>query len=67
MRVLAQLERLAAKLQGKGWGTETVSREVAAASRFLAKDAKLCIDIGGNKGLYTHALRALSRFSDRDV
>jgi len=48
------VEKMAARLQGKGWGAGTVKNEVRAAVRLMeANTLNLCIDIGGNKGNYT--------------
>ena len=64
--VFFQLEKLFSKLQGKGWGTGTVARELACAAELLAgKTPELCIDIGGNKGLYTAEI--LKAFPKCDV
>jgi FkbM family methyltransferase len=51
---MSNIERKAAYFQGKGWGSATISHEFKAAVSTLGHDdVKLCIDIGGNKGLYS--------------
>lgn len=53
-QLLGLIEKTSAKWQGKGWGTSTVKKEFSAAVSLLNdKDARLCVDIGGNKGIYT--------------
>jgi len=48
---------LFSKLQGKGWGSQTVEQEIRAAIKLLSNnEPKLCIDIGGNEGEYTEKL-----------
>lgn len=60
---LGKLERQAQIAQGKGWGSETVSQEVAAVRGLLgaAADGPLVVlDVGANAGTWTReALRAL--------
>jgi FkbM family methyltransferase len=62
-RRLGKLERQAQLAQGKGWGSETVSQEVAAIRELLgaAADGPLVVvDVGANMGAWTReALRAL--------
>jgi FkbM family methyltransferase len=64
-RRLGKLERQAQIAQGKGWGSETVSQEVAAIRRLLgaaAGDRLVVLDVGANMGAWTRdALRALPR------
>lgn len=51
------IERVAAYLLGKGWGSTTVEKEFAAALSLLKdKKVELCVDIGGNKGTYTEQI-----------
>lgn len=65
-RTLSSLERRCAKLQGKGWGAASVRQEVARAASLMGqKEAKLCIDIGGNKGSYADALTV--RFPQSEI
>lgn len=59
------LESRAQLYQGKGWGSGTIDLEVRAAARLLGRNPQLCIDVGGNVGLYTKAL--LSEFETRVV
>ena len=54
------IELILARLQGKGWGSGTMKKEFASASSLLNKFPHLCVDIGGNKGLYTKEI--LSKF-----
>lgn len=56
-RFLAKVERKAAYLRGKGYGTATVEREVEAALGLLGRPPKLVLDIGANKGIYAAAVR----------
>ncbi len=56
-RVLNLLERSAAYLQGKGYGSATIAREIDTLQGFLKSAPKLAIDIGGNVGNYTGELR----------
>lgn len=54
---LHRIEKLSQRLQGKGWGSHTVDREIGHAARLLGGEVSRCIDIGGNKGLYAEGLR----------
>jgi FkbM family methyltransferase len=56
--LLRRVERLAARGQGKGWGTATIDREAAAALAHLGRSPALAVDIGANVGLYSAALLA---------
>jgi FkbM family methyltransferase len=56
-RFLAKVERKAAYLRGKGYGTATVEREVEVALWLLGRKPQLVLDVGGNKGAYTAAVR----------
>jgi len=60
LKILYLIELTVACLQGKGWGRGTVKKEFSSASSFFSKSPSLCIDIGGNKGLYTEEI--LRRF-----
>lgn len=56
-KLLFFIERVAAYLLGKGWGSSTVEKEFAAALSLLdGKKLELCVDIGGNKGAYTEQI-----------
>jgi len=59
------LEFRAQLSQGKGWGSVTVDVEVKAVASLLRDNPKLCIDVGGNAGLYSKAL--LSEFETKIV
>ena len=56
-RVLNLIERTAAYVQGKGYGSATIEQEVNLLHGFLGDRPKLAIDIGGNVGNYTAELR----------
>jgi FkbM family methyltransferase len=61
IKFLEKTERWASKNLGKGWGTETILEEISQIQELVPHlHPSLCIDIGGNKGLYTEAL--LNRF-----
>jgi FkbM family methyltransferase len=48
---------LFSKLQGKGWGSQTIEQEIDAAIKLLSNNKpELCVDIGGNKGAYSEKL-----------
>jgi FkbM family methyltransferase len=54
------MERSAALLQGKGYGSASIAREISLASRLLhgsGYSPKLAVDIGGNVGKYSAELR----------
>ena len=56
-KLLFFIERVAAYLLGKGWGSGTVEKEFAAALSLLeGKKVEFCVDIGGNKGTYTEQI-----------
>jgi FkbM family methyltransferase len=52
-----EFERIAAYVQGKGYGTATIVEEVKLALQQLKKPPLLAVDIGGNVGDYTAELR----------
>lgn len=53
-KILGFVEKTSAKWQGRGWGSSTVAKEFSTAVSLLNdKDVRLCVDIGGNKGIYT--------------
>ena len=54
--ILQLIELASSRLQGKGWGSNTIKKEFLFASSFFDKAPTLCIDIGGNKGLYTEEI-----------
>jgi FkbM family methyltransferase len=54
---MALVQRATAWLQGKGYGSHSVRREVAAAASLMDQKPTLVIDVGGNKGDYSGALR----------
>ena len=48
------LEVALSHLQGKGWGFATVAKEFLSATSLLeGNTVHLCVDIGGNKGIYS--------------
>jgi FkbM family methyltransferase len=56
--VLGKIERSVARRQGKGWGTGSVQHELKAAASLTGDKAlSLAIDVGGNIGNYTAAIR----------
>jgi len=57
-RQLAAMQHALHFVRGQGYGTETIAAEVACLSRFLPQPPRLAVDIGGNVGDYTAALRA---------
>ena len=59
-KILNLIELSLAHLQGKGWGSGTIKKEFSSVSTLLSKSPSLCVDIGGNKGLYTEEI--LSNF-----
>ncbi len=63
IKLLSLLERIAAYLQGKGWGGTTYQKEFGAVVSLLSNSKPtLCIDIGGNRGKYTEQI--LKKFPD---
>ena len=50
------LEKFSALLQGKGWGTSTITEEINCCKQLLNRDPQLIVDIGANKGVYTEGL-----------
>jgi FkbM family methyltransferase len=52
-----RFERGFAILQGKGYGSATIQKEVELVQSFLKSPPLLAIDIGGNVGKYTAELR----------
>lgn len=63
-RLARFFEGLAARIQGKGYGTSTVNVEVALAIKLLGMPPKLAIDIGGNIGDYTAQIRKRSPLAE---
>ncbi|MCA3245011.1 MAG: FkbM family methyltransferase [Azospirillum sp.] len=59
IRLAARLDRLASRIQGKGWaGPATVDHEAEAALSFLSSAPSVVIDVGANVGDYSAAVRA---------
>jgi FkbM family methyltransferase len=56
-RLVHLLERIAAYIQGKGYGSATIAQEVKLLQQLLGREPQLAIDIGGNVGAYTGELR----------
>ena len=56
LKILNRIELSLAHLQGKGWGSGTIKKEFSSVSSLLSKSPSLCVDIGGNKGLYTEEI-----------
>ena len=66
IKFLSFLEQTIAHLLGKGGGSETVEQEFSFAVKMLAKkNPRICLDIGGNKGIYTEEI--IKRFPECDV
>jgi len=57
-KLLDWIERVAAYLHGKGGGADNVGKEFSSAISLMEKKVHLCIDIGGNKGIYTDEITA---------
>jgi FkbM family methyltransferase len=55
-RVFALVERLAARMQGKGYGSATIQNEIACIVQLLKHEPTCAFDIGGNVGSYTAEL-----------
>jgi len=60
LRAAGWLEEQASRLQGKGFGAATTEQEVSAMLATLGRTPTLAVDIGGNLGQYTAALRAVA-------
>jgi FkbM family methyltransferase len=56
LKILNLIELSLSRLQGKGWGSATIKKEFSYVSSLLSKSPSLCVDIGGNKGLYTEEI-----------
>jgi FkbM family methyltransferase len=56
--MLGLAERLVAWLMGKGYGSATLDQEVKAVLSLLTQTPELAIDVGGNVGGYSKALRS---------
>lgn len=53
----ADIEKIAAYAQGKGYGAATIEQEVSLLQQLLQCQPKIAIDVGGNIGNYTAELR----------
>lgn len=51
------IEKLAARVQGKGFGSHSIEREVACVARLMSRNPALVLDIGANVGGYSMAIR----------
>jgi FkbM family methyltransferase len=51
------IEKAAAYLQGKGYGSSSIQQENRLVRRLLARQPKFAVDIGGNVGSYSAELR----------
>lgn len=56
-KCMGLIERLSALAQGRGYGAGTVSQEVRLVLRLMRTAPRLAVDIGGNIGDYSAALR----------
>ena len=63
--IFLRLEKIFAYLQGKGFGADTVEREVALALQLLGTAPRLVLDVGANQGHWTHFL--LKRHPNTEV
>jgi len=59
-KILNRIGLALAHLQGMGWGSVTIKKEFSSVTSLLSKSPSLCVDIGGNKGIYTEEI--LSKF-----
>lgn len=64
-KLCASVEKRAAYLCGKGYGTATIKQEVRMVSSLLGRSPRLAVDIGGNVGDYSAEL--LRVFPDLDL
>jgi FkbM family methyltransferase len=55
-----QFEKITQSIQGKGWGSATIEKEVETLQSFLKGTPNLAIDIGGNIGNYSAELRRIN-------
>jgi FkbM family methyltransferase len=55
-RALSFVERLAARMQGKGYGSATIEKEIACIVKLMKHEPSCAFDIGGNVGSYTQEL-----------
>ena len=62
---LAALEIAVQRQRGHGWGTATVAAEVAAARLLAGPNVELVVDVGANRGVWTH--EALAMFPNCQV
>lgn len=62
---LKKLEQKIALLQGKGYGTATLTQEIFAAQKFFKTSPKIMLDIGANKGEYSQIL--CQKFPDAQI
>lgn len=56
MTFFSTIQKIAAILEGKGYGSHTTANEVRRAIKLLGRTAQLAIDVGGNKGEYSQSL-----------
>lgn len=64
---LERVERKAAFLRGKGYGTASWDREVEAALALLGRPPELVLDIGGNVGDYAVAMRRVAPHAEIQI
>ena len=57
-QVLLRVEKLAAALQGKGVGMGSCDSEVEQCANLLSAPPRVLLDVGGNRGDYSAAVRA---------
>lgn len=58
--LLERVERKAAYLRGKGYGTASWNQEVKAALALLGRPPELVLDVGGNVGDYAATMRRMA-------
>lgn len=58
--LLKRVERKAAYLRGKGYGSYSVEQEAKVAVELLARPPSLVIDVGGNVGIYSECIRKIA-------
>ncbi len=59
-RLARFLERLCARVQGKGYGKKSIQQEFRSVKNLLRKDPRIAVDIGGNVGEYSAEIRRCS-------
>ncbi len=55
-KFIRKLEQIFSLYQGKGWGSDSIEKEIESCLSLLNNKPKIFIDIGANKGLYTKTI-----------